>query len=68
MKLKGNINQFNMKFWSSLVLLPLTFINPVLRIRDPVHFLPLDPGSWMGRKSVSGSDPGWTAWIIICRA
>jgi hypothetical protein len=27
----------------------------MLRIRDPVPFLPLDPGSGMGKKSGSGS-------------
>jgi hypothetical protein len=27
----------------------------VLRIHDPVHFCPLDPGSGMGKKSRSGS-------------
>ncbi len=33
------------------------FVNSVLRIRirDPVPFWPLDPGSGMGRKSASGS-------------
>ncbi len=46
---------------------------PVLRIRirDPVPFWPLDPGSGMGKKikiRIREPDPGWTFWIIFPRA
>ncbi len=33
----------------------IDMLSPVLRIRDPVPFWPLDPGSGMGKKSGSGS-------------
>ncbi len=42
-----------------------------IRIRDPVPFWPLEPGSGMGKKLGSGSgirDLGWTTRIIFPRA
>ncbi len=38
----------------------------VLRIRDPVHFWPLDPG-WVKSQNPD-PDPGWTTRIIFPRA
>jgi hypothetical protein len=40
--------------------------NSELRIRDPVPFWPLDPGSGTGKKQ--DPDPGWITRIIFPRA